>query len=114
LQRAWELNQKLQAVALPAHAGTLPASHSFVSLQPENLVLTAVKKAADEDALVLRFYEIAGRRCEAVLRLPATVKRAVETNLLEKDEHALAVRDGAVRVATGPYQIKTVKVQLQR
>jgi alpha-mannosidase len=114
LQQAHELNRRLQAIALPAHAGSLPPTHSFASIQPANLVLTALKKAADDDALIFRFYEIAGEKSDALLRLPAGARRAVETNLLEKEEHPLAIRDNAVHVATAPYQIKTIKVTYKR
>jgi alpha-mannosidase len=110
LQRGYELNQPLLAVAQPRHEGMLPPARSFVSLRPANLILSALKKASDDEALIVRFYEIGGMKSEAELRLPPGAWRAVETNLLEKEEHPLVIQDGVVRVPTGPYQIKSVKV----
>jgi len=113
LQRGHELNQRLIAFSESTHGGTLPAAHSFVGITPANLVLTALKKASDDDALVFRFYEIGGQKSEAELRLPPGARRAVETDLLEKEARALALKGDVVRVPTGPYQIKTVKVQFK-
>jgi alpha-mannosidase len=65
VQRAAELNQRAIALIDTAHKGTLQGSQSFVALEPENVVLTALKAAEDGDALVLRCYETAGRSARA-------------------------------------------------
>ncbi|HXZ28786.1 MAG TPA: alpha-mannosidase [Terriglobales bacterium] len=110
VHQGYELNTPLLAMAAAPHPGPLPAAFSFASLAPGNLVLTAVKKAEDDDGLIFRFYESAGRKTEARLRLPAGAERAWETNLMEKPERELSLHDGEVRLATGPYEIKCVKV----
>ncbi len=51
VRHGWEYDYPLQAVVTTAHAGSLPAEHSFASVAPENVVLTAVKKAEDENGL---------------------------------------------------------------
>jgi alpha-mannosidase len=70
-----------------------------------------VKKAEDEDALVLRFYEWAGKEGEVVLHLPPGADSAVETDLMERPIGDLSVHDSAVSVHTKPYEIKTIKVK---
>jgi alpha-mannosidase len=116
MQQAYELNFPLLAVAEPPHAGRLPRRHSFAQVQPDNVILTVVKKAEDEEALVLRFYEFAGRQSQVSLRLPARATAAFETDLMEAGERPLTLSaDGrSVQVPTGPYEIKTVKVRLAR
>ncbi|HEX8812907.1 MAG TPA: glycoside hydrolase family 38 C-terminal domain-containing protein, partial [Terracidiphilus sp.] len=57
VRRGWEYDYPLQAVVTTAHAGSLPASQSFASASPENVVLTAVKKAEDANGLIFRVYE---------------------------------------------------------
>ena len=115
VDRGFELNYPLVAMQVPAHAGELPAEHSFVTVGADNVVLTAVKKSEDDDALILRFYEWAGKKGEVKLSLPMAATRAAETNLMEKEEHDLSL--GAdrrtVSVETGPYEIKTVKVWMK-
>ncbi len=47
VRHGWEYDYPLQAVVTTAHPGSLPAEHSFASVAPDNVVLTAVKKAED-------------------------------------------------------------------
>ena len=112
MRRGYELNYKLIPVFVGVpHRGLLPPEHSFVRVEPDNVVLTAVKKAEDDDALVFRFFEWAGRPTQVHLYLPAGATHAWETNLMEKPDHDLTIADGVVTVATKPYEIKTVKVK---
>jgi alpha-mannosidase len=109
--RGYELNNPLLVRVVSPHTGALPATHSFVQLDPQNLVLTAMKKAEDGDGIIFRFYEWAGRGVAAHLRLPSRATRAVETNLMEKEEKPLAITEGAVTMQVGPYEIKALKVE---
>ena len=61
VRHGYEYNYPLTAVVTTAHAGSLPAEHSFASVGPENVVLTAVKKAEDSNGLIFRAYEWAGK-----------------------------------------------------
>ena len=79
---------------------------------PGNVILTVIKRAEDDDALIFRYYEFGGKQSQVRLHLPEKATRAVETNLMEKEAHPLSLSaDGReVTVPTGPYEIKTVKV----
>jgi alpha-mannosidase len=110
VRRGYELNYKLQAMQVGSHTGSLPAQHSFASVDAENVVLTAVKKAEDDDALLFRFYEWAGKKTDVKLTLPAGAESAREANLKEVPGAALQTTDGSVTVPTNPYEIKTVAV----
>jgi alpha-mannosidase len=112
VRQGYELNTPLVAVVTTAHPGPLPAWQSFVSIEPENVVLSALKKAEDGDAWIVRFYEIAGRETQVRLRMPRIVVHAQETNLLEQPEHELAAQGQEVTVPTKPYEIKTVRIEL--
>src|SRR6202012_4852934 len=61
VRHGWEYDYPLEAVVTAAHAGSLPAEHSFASVAPENVVLTAVKKSEDSNGLIFRVYEWAGK-----------------------------------------------------
>jgi alpha-mannosidase len=112
VRRGYELNTPLLAIAVQAHTGALPPEHSFVSIEPGNVIVTAMKKAEDDDGLIIRFYEFAGKETQSSLRLPPGATRAVETNLMEKEEKALTIGNNArIQIPTRAYEIKTVKVQ---
>jgi alpha-mannosidase len=95
-----------------AHAGTLQSRHSFVALGPENVVLTAVKKAEDSNALILRFYEWEGKDGCVRLRIPKGATAAHLANLLEQQQGAaLSIEnDETVTVPTHPHEIVTVNL----
>src|SRR5437588_6912280 len=102
VRRGLELNYRLLPVAVEKHEGALPATYSFVQLEPNNVVLTAMKKAEDDDALVLRFYEWAGKEGDVRVQLPARAHSATETDLMEKVLGELPLTDGRVNVHTKP------------
>ncbi len=111
VRRGYELNYPLLARQVENHQGEFKDEYSFLSFQPENIVLTAAKKAEDDDSLILRFYEWAGKETDAKLRLPARAKKVSETDLMEKPLAEPSVQDGTVTVHTKPYEIKTIRVR---
>jgi alpha-mannosidase len=110
-RRGFELNYPLIPVTACAHQGALPASRSFVRVEPGNVVLTAVKKAEDSDALVFRFFEFEGKSGEVRLHFPAAAQRATQVNLMEKQDAPLTLANGGreTTVTVHPYEIVTVK-----
>ena len=111
VRRGYELNYAMAAVQSQKHEGALPASHSFVQVAADDVVLTAMKRSEDDDSLVLRFYEWAGRESDVKIKLPSGARSAAETDLMEKPIAELTLSQDAVTVHTKPYEIKTVKVQ---
>ena len=113
VRRGYEYNYKLRAVQVDAHAGTLPLSHSFIALDNHNVVLTAVKKAEDRNALIIRFYEWAGDDGAVRIQIPNGATTARLANLMEQPEGTpLTIEDGdVIIVPTHPYQIVTVDVE---
>jgi len=111
IHHGYELNYKLVATQTEKHEGELAAEHSFVQLQPDNLILTAMKNSEDGSGLVFRFYEWAGKAGDAKLSFSSKAESASETNLMEKTIGPLPVRNGQITVSTKPYEIKRVKVQ---
>jgi alpha-mannosidase len=110
-RRGYELNFPLIPVDVMPHAGVLPASQSLVQIEPGNVILTAVKKAYDSDALVFRFFEFEGKTGMVRLHFPESATKAVQTNLMEKQDAALPLsQDGKeVSLTVHPYEIVTVK-----
>jgi hypothetical protein len=109
----YEYNYKLQASQVGAHAGSLPSRHSFVTLGAQNVVLTALKKAEDGDALIFRFYEWAGKEGEVRVQVPEGAKSARLANLQEVQEGSpLSIEEGnTISVPSHPHEIVTVRVE---
>ena len=111
IRRGYELNYGLSAMQVSHHEGALPPQHSFLQLRADNVVLTAVKNAEDNDGMVLRFYEWAGKEGDVTVQLPPGAKSASETDLMERATGALVIQNGSTTIHTKPYEIKTLKVQ---
>ncbi len=110
VRRGYELNDPLTAQQVFPHTGSLPAEHSWASIENPNVTLTAIKKAEDSDALVFRMYEWGGTASDVKLHIPPGATYAVESNLMEKPEGAhLALSGDVVTVPIKPYEILTVQ-----
>ena len=82
-------------------SGDKPQEAGFLSLAPAELVVTAIKKAENEDALVVRLYNISGQTVEAELVVQMAVERACTTNMLEEDRQGLDVSAGELGGQSG-------------
>jgi alpha-mannosidase len=112
VNRGYELNYKPIAVQTVSHTGPVGAVWSFLQTDP-NVIVTAVKKAEDDDGLIVRFYEWAGKEGDVKIALHGDVHGASETDLMERSIASLHVTDNIVTVHAKPYEIKTIRVQMQ-
>lgn len=107
----YEFNYKLRASQVEAHTGSLPREHSYISVTPDNVVLTAVKKAEDDNGLIFRVFEWAGKQSDVTFTVPAGATAATETNLMEHPIGSpLTVSGDKVNVTIHPYEILTIRV----
>ncbi|GAC1435183.1 MAG: alpha-mannosidase [Terriglobales bacterium] len=116
VRRGYEYNNKLKALQVHSHSGSLPPEYSFFDLQSSNLVLTAVKKAEDAEGLILRFYEYQGKNSSARIRVPAGARSARLTNLMEEPtgEPLSIARSGGITVPVHPYEIVSIRIDYPR
>jgi alpha-mannosidase len=112
VRRGYEFNSQLKALPVGAHAGAWQGNQSFVALDQDNVVLTAMKKTEDGDALLFRVYEWAGHNTQVSLTVPAGATSAMLTNLMEHPEGSpLALApDGKVTVPVHAFEIVSLKV----
>jgi len=111
IRQGYELNYQLIALPVGIHQGTKAPGQSFLQTSSDNVIVTAVKKSEDDNALIFRFYEWAGKDGDVSIQLPGGAQSASETDLMEKPSGSLPLRDGKVIVPTKPYEIKTIQVK---
>lgn len=71
VKRALELNQRPIVLPESYHPeGTLPQSDANIAVEPDNIVVTVLKKAHDNDDLILRAYETIQAATDATIHLP--------------------------------------------
>ncbi len=111
VRHGYEYNYGLEAAQVQAHSGSRPTEFSYVTVKPETVVLTALKKAEDANGLIFRMYEWAGKSGDVQIHLPEGATAATVTNLMEKSEgQSLPVANSTVTVPIHPYEILTVRV----
>jgi alpha-mannosidase len=117
IQQAHAFAAPLRAIQMaPDKSGPLPPRYSFLSIKPDNLLLSALKRAEKGDATVLRFYETSGSRVSATLHTDARLSQATTANLGEveaRDPSLRLVNESTVNSDVEPYQIKTLLLQLK-
>ena len=110
-RKGYELNYPLQASVVEAHMGSLAASHSFISVDDDNVILTALKKSEDTNALILRVYDWSGKSSSVKFMLPPGATSATEVNLMEQPiGEAISVTNNTATLPVGPFEIKTLRV----
>ncbi len=111
VKRGYEFNYKLAAMQVENHTGTLPTEHSFVSVTPENVILTAMKKAEDSNSLVFHLYESTGTAASMQLSFPEGATSAAEINLMEWPKGpTLPIKYNQVVLSVHPYEIIALRV----
>jgi alpha-mannosidase len=93
-----------------AHRGALPAEFSLVSLEPESVLLSALKPAEDGEGLILRLYEAHGEPTQAVLRFSSPVAQIIEANLLEEPAGQVAEGVEELSLSLQAHQIETLRL----
>ncbi len=81
---------------------------------PGNLRVSAVKRAADDDGWILRFWENEGRQTTACVTLAPAFGKVVQTNLNEETLRPVKASRGQVTIEVRPYQIVTLKLADRR
>jgi len=76
-----------------------------------NIILETVKKAEQDDALILRLYEAGKSRGATSIVFPFRIRKAYICNLLEENTSSLEISNGnTVLLDFLPFEIKTIKV----
>jgi alpha-mannosidase len=113
--KSWRAGLSLSTPLIPVSPvntiseNPLPPEKSFLSLDADNMVLSAMKKADVGDGIVVRVFEIQGKRSESTMTFLGKEHMFRQTNLLEEDlstgaEKALPVK---------PYEIDTLKFAIR-
>lgn len=110
IQRGYEYNTPLIPFFTDHHEGALAVTHSFVRLEPSNLILTTIKKAEDSDSWTFQWYNTSSQPTEATLTLPKTPKKVLLSNFLEEDGQNVTFKKNVVKVNTSKHGVSTVKV----
>ena len=108
-----EANEKLRAVFQPEPYAdaSLPEELSFFSVDQDNLIISTVKKSEDEDAAVIRVYNISGKETEVRIKGFKNFSQAGKLNLIEEPVSPVPVQNGSILQKIGKFAIETYSVK---
>jgi alpha-mannosidase len=104
--------QHLPIVTQADSNGDLAPEFSFIEISPNNLILSALKKAEYSDEVVLRFFETKGEATEARVEVFREIKRVTQVDLLEREERELPFNRRSLKLEVKPFEIVTLKLKL--
>jgi alpha-mannosidase len=112
LQAAEAFNHPLSATTVASNPSTtqpaLPREQSFFAFDQPNVVITGLKRAEEDDSLIIRFYEAFGKRTTARLLTSFKVRHAHRVNFLEDEQDHV----NTDRIELRPHQICTLSLTI--
>jgi alpha-mannosidase len=114
IQEAYKLNYPVIVKKIEKNEeGRLPDNFSFIKVNDSDVVVETVKKAEDDNSVLVRLFEDKGsRKSKVEIEFFRSIKKAVECNLIEETEKETAFKDNKIVFNITPYEIKTFKVWL--
>jgi len=107
-----EVNYLLIPYVTDMHPGKLGKSFETIRVEPENVLVSILKKAEDNNDMILRVYETNGYELETKVTLGLPVKSYVETDLLEQPiGDDVQCKDNTIVFHLKPYEIKTIRIR---
>lgn len=91
-----------------------PSRGFFLSLQPANVCMSAVKPVEKGNGIIVRFWEIEGKATTARLYFARAIRSAIRVNLLEEPLPAVEnpqIEGEAVTVKLQPYEIVSLHLE---
>jgi alpha-mannosidase len=111
VQQGADLNDPILAVPVAASPGPLPAVYAFASLDADHVVLDAVKRHEDSDAVIVRLYEAHGQRGDVTLTFADAPAAVTECDLLEENDTPVKLKGNSVMFFIKPHEIRTFRVE---
>ena len=116
--KAYESSFRPKALQLPienngyldSNKKSLPSEMSFLEIKPNNIILTALKKAEQDDDIILRFFETKGEKTKTEITLFRKPKTVKIVNLLEQEEKEIDFQDQKIKMEVKPFEIVSLKI----
>ena len=108
--RARELNIPLEAFVTENGCGTFNEK-SFFTLDKSNVIIDAVKKAQDENGIIVRVYEAEGKHSDVYLSLPFKGIKVTDGNLMEENASSRKSDDAGFMFSIKPFEVLTFRIE---
>lgn len=112
MRSAQSLTAPLHVAQTTAHSGELDKTGSFITLENEHFIVTALKKSEQDNAVLLRGYLESTAEEDVSVHFGFAVKRAERVDLQESCIEELTVTDCGVNMKVRAKEIAAIKLYL--
>ncbi|NLZ28229.1 MAG: hypothetical protein GX887_04610 [Firmicutes bacterium] len=106
-------NAPPRSLAAGRKPGPLPASHSMLTVEPEDIQLSCMKKADEGNAVIIRLFNCSDQEQETRIKPGFHFRTVSRANLLEKPSGTpLQTSPGTIGFNLKPWQITTLRLEI--
>lgn len=108
-----QANEKLHAVVnpVPYKGANLPEENSFFSLDREGVIISTIKKAEDDQGVIVRMYNLTEEEQKVSLKHGFHFQKAIGTNLIEEEAREISLVNSQVELPLKHHAIETIKLK---
>lgn len=110
VKEAFKENIPLTAVFAEKGKGSR-SEFSYIEISDEKVMIDAVKRAQDNDGIIVRVYETSAHSGEVTLSLPCNIKNVKECNMMEADEKEIIFSEKSFCFSIKPFEVKTFRIK---
>ena len=101
----------LKHLEIPWQKGELPPKFSFLRIQPDALMVSAIKKAYSENNMIIRLFNPTNKSLKGSLEILHGIKKAWLTDFNEEKKEKIPVQsDKSILLEVGPKKIMTISI----
>jgi alpha-mannosidase len=114
IQQGKQPNMPLYPVLVNAQKkdGGLPESKSFLQVNKNNVIVSAMKKTDNENSYIIRLYEVSGEDTDVTVTLPFQIIKLWKTDMIEENGKEVPSGANSFTFRIGHNAIETFKIIL--
>jgi len=113
-REALQFNLRLHLNQTGRSHGTLPHTMAFIHIEPEQLILSAIKKSDRSDGLIVRLFNPTEETISGAIRFWKPIAKANFVNLNERYVSPADVHEDRISITVTKNKIVTLEVMLER
>ncbi|WXG44639.1 MAG: glycoside hydrolase family 38 C-terminal domain-containing protein [Promethearchaeati archaeon SRVP18_Atabeyarchaeia-1] len=98
---------------------SLPLELSFLTMEPDNILISAIKRSEDGSGIIIRVYNTTSKKVGGKVRASESIRGVIEVNMCEESEittsKAMLAKSGNTQEVTFeslPFHVSTLKMML--
>jgi alpha-mannosidase len=113
-QMAYNLNVPMYSVIEKSHKGQLDGKMSLLKVNNDNCIVEVIKKAENNDGVIVRIYEYKNMRKNVEMEFGIDVESVYECDLMENITSSVEKDENTISFEIKPYEIKTFLLNFKK